>query len=220
MLDRGSLRWAVWSYIESSLLVIAGILCIVFSGNDDLQKWAIVALGVLIIIDAGARLLLGVMSIVETKVGKIVSTSFSRAVAGSFELAGGISVVLIGTEMSNATAIFQFIGNFIGILLMVFGLILASYAIVYLIRKSQGKFLSVMELILSAGLISVGVLCIVYLQNQAIVVQAALVAFGISILVIGLFFLLSTTFILRVQAKKKRLEKERVVEAETTEEKK
>lgn len=103
---------------------------------------------------------------------------------------------------------------------MVFGVILASYAIVYLIRKSQGKFLSVVELVFSAGLISLGVLCLVYLQNQAIVVQAALVAFGVSILVIGLFFLLSTTFILRVQAKKKRLEKERVVEAETTEKKK
>jgi hypothetical protein len=212
MFDRGSLRWSIWNYFESALLIVSGLLCIVFSGNPNLQKWAVIALGILVVLDAAGRLAFGVITIVETKIGAVVAASFSKAVAGSFELAAGISIILIGAQMSNATAIFQFIGNFVGILLMVFGVMLSSYAIVYLIKKSQGKTLSLFELILAALFVTAGILCVVYLQNQSVVVQAALIAFGISILLLGLFLLASTTFILKVQRKGTKTANERIVE--------
>lgn len=195
MFKKGSVSWAIWNYVEAALLVIGGILCMAFSGNADLQKWALIILGIFVIVDAGLRLVLDVINVFELRFGTVVTTSYASAVYGSLELAVGIALIVIGNDLSTGSAIFTLLGNFIGILLIVLGSIALIYGIIFLARKIQTVGYSILTLVVGALGITAGILCLIYLTGSN-VIQLSLIVFGLLALLVGILLIATTTIAL------------------------
>ena len=71
-----------------------------------------------------------------------------------------------GSDDANKT-IFQFLGNFVGIVLITIGALVAIYAIIYIVRKAQNIATSIVQIIVAAMFITLGILSIIFLRDNA-----------------------------------------------------
>lgn len=191
MFRKGSLSWFVWKIIEAVLLLTAGILCFINSGDSDFQYTIILTIGVLVIVDASLRLLTGVFNVVSLSNLTIATTDSGAAVAGSLELAAGISLCVISSDRSGE-ALFQFIGNFLGILMIVGGVVALCLSILYIAKKANDNKTNILMLIGSIVAIALGIIILVQINNAAnsatsTVMQVFLVIVGITFCVWTLY---------------------------------
>ena len=199
MLKRGSKGWAVWNIVEAIILGAIGVLCVIYSGNQDLQKWILIVLGILVIIDASCRLLFDVLGVFKTPVGTLVSTNYAAVLTGAFEMALGIAVIMIGNSINGSDdankTIFQFLGNFVGIVLITIGALVAIYAIIYIVRKAQNIATSIVQIIVAAMFITLGILSIIFLRDNAM--RVALITLGIILMIAAIVLLAGTIMVLK-----------------------
>lgn len=197
MLKKGSKGWAVWNIVEAIILGAIGVLCVIYSGNQDLQKWILIVLGILVIIDASCRLLFDVLGVFKTPVGTLVSTNYAAVLTGSFEMALGIAVIMIGNQIKSKDneIIFKFLGNFVGIVLITIGALVAIYAIIYIVRKAQNIATSIVQIIVAAMFITLGILSIIFLHDNAM--QVALITLGIILMIAAIVLLAGTIMVLK-----------------------
>ena len=177
---RGSTFYMIWNIVEALILLAGGILCIVFSDNKDLQKTFLTIISIFLIVDGGLRILVNFLPII-TLVNKKKITS-GLVVTGAVELAIGITILCDimsnGEEVINT--ILKFLSLFVGIVLLVLGAI----SLIYSIGFASNKFLnlrkfSICGLIVAAGLITLGVVCIIYLKDSEVTNKIALIIAGI-----------------------------------------
>ena len=150
MFKRGTIAWLIWNIIESVLLIVAGILVLAWSGNHDFQKNAVLVAGIVFIVDAGLRLLLGTINVFTAKEVTIIKADFANAGAGAAELALGVSFCYIfnhydpyivdGQAVAGGKAVFGYVGIYLGVLLIVLAAIVLVLGLVYLFKKFLNSF--------------------------------------------------------------------------------
>ena len=199
MFKRGSIAWIIWNALEAILLIVAGILCMAWSGNQDFQKTAVLIAGIMIIVEASLRLLLGVIQIFSAGELTVVRTNTALAVAGAAELALGISLCYIannyeptivnGTLISGGKAVFGYAGIYLGIMLIVLASICIIHAIIYIIKKANNGLFNITIILAGALLLIAGIVCLLNLNPEKgdNVVQFFLVIMGLIALFSGIF---------------------------------
>ena len=226
MFRKGKAGWLALNIVESVLLIAAGVLCLVFCNNKDFQNACILAVGIIVVLDALLRLVLDVVSVVSSGDATLIKTSYGQAITGSLELATGAILIMVGANKTDAGIIFEYLGWFIGILMIVLGIILCVYAGVYIAKKAGpgGKNLG----LLLAGLllIAAGILTIVFLTKQSTILTIFFVVFGLCLLLAGgLMAYLTFAYVNELKKQKKAAEaaskpegeKEEAIEVEASE---
>lgn len=228
MLKRGTIAWTIWNIIEATLLIVAGILCLAWSGNSDFQKNAVLVVGIMVIVDAGLRLLLGVIEIFSAGDAVVIRTNTTQAVAGAAELSLGISLCYIfahyeaeilsdGTIVPAAKNVFGFVGIYIGVLLIVIAAIMMIHSLFYMVRKYNSLAQNIFTLIAGGIALALGIVALLNLNPAKgdNVVQFFLVVAGLIALFLGLFIGLFA--ILALVAAKKTIKESQVNENQSEE---
>ena len=227
MFKRGTIAWLIWNIIESVLLIVAGILVLAWSGNHDFQKNAVLVAGIVFIVDAGLRLLLGTINVFTAKEVTIIKADFANAGAGAAELALGVSFCYIfnhydpyivdGQAVAGGKAVFGYVGIYLGVLLIVLAAIVLVLGLVYLFKKFNTVAQNIFTLVVGGVILAAGIAALVNLNPEKgdNVVQFFLVIMGLVSLLLGIF--LTVGCILAVIALKKTKDAAKEVVAEENE---
>ena len=199
MLKRGTVAWLIWNIIEAILLITAGILCMAWSGNNDFQKVAVLVAGIILIIEAGMRLLLGVFQVFTAGNITVVKTNTAQATAGAAELALGICLCYIyshydpaivnGVAVAGGKAVFGYVGIYIGIFLLVLSFMFIVNGIVFTIKKFNTTIQNIFSIFVGVVFLVAGIVSLFNLNPEKgdNVVQFFLVMGGLIALFSGLF---------------------------------
>jgi uncharacterized membrane protein HdeD (DUF308 family) len=215
-MKKGSAVWAVWRYTEAILLLVAGILCIVFSNNSSLQSYIILVIGCFLIVGGALKILIDLIQIFIAK--DVGALTYSLVAGGALELALGIVLV---SNQNFANVLLNFFATFLGIALIVAGAGFLVFAVAFIIRRIYKFFMPILELLFGGALIAVGVLILVYFgSDEEIFRQVILIIAGIVLLAAGIGLIIETSSILTLAKKDKEIKKETekaAVEANVTE---
>ena len=188
-LKKGGVLWVVWNYVEAALLLVGGILAIVFSSNTDLQNSILIIVGAFLIFGGALKVLMNFLPALTAE--DKASLNYNFVIAGSVELALGITLVTVTSAMSSAFV--MFLSTFIGIILIVAGAAFLIFAIAFIVDKLFGLVMPILEMILAAGLIALGVVVLVYMKKEEVFYQVVLIITGIIMALAGLAVLIETT---------------------------
>lgn len=222
MLKRGTVGWLIWTVVIAAILITFGILNIAFNNNAEYQSVIIMIVGILVVVDASIRLLVNVLTIVTLSNDRIYAYTKRSAIVSSLELAVGISIIhlarIVDTSgIVTAEFLFRFIGNFIGITMIVLASIMLIYGIILIIKTKRRLLDIVLILIAAAILIVVGILDLIYIKDEN-VLRVFFIFFGIIGIISGLMALLGSLLVFRLTRKKANLAKEIVAEKNETQE--
>ncbi|MCH3909645.1 MAG: hypothetical protein LKF58_00145 [Bacilli bacterium] len=218
-LNKGGLIWTIWNFTEAALLVVAGVLAIVFSDNASLQSAILPVIGSFLIVGGLLRILMNFMPIIATSrleaAAKIKAKSdlaYDMVIGGSFELALGVTLITIYVKDASAFSTFiSLISNFLGIILIVAGASFLIFAIGFIIAKLYKIYMPILEIILAAALIALGVVVIIYMNggnNVELFNKIVLIIAGIVLILIGLAKLVETIKTVNKVRKAKKFVKE------------
>ena len=211
MLQKGSLANTIFNFVMAALLLTAGILTCAFAGNAQFQSVIIMIVGILVIIEAAFQLLFQVINVFRAgKDTTIVKTNLGAAITGASGLAIGIILVFMAISLNPeaegynpdyAAVVFQYVGLFAGILLVAVGAVLLIEGTVFMVKKAQSVPASIGMLVLSAVLITAGILTIVFLTDRANALLTFFIILGILLILAAVALIVGT--ILGLVANKK-----------------
>ena len=216
MTKKQSILWNIWSFVVAVLFVGIGILTCAFAGNTDFQNTIILIVGIILIVIAGLQMTAQVLRIILAGNEETRSIDFSIASVTAGELALGIVAIIVSQNPESAQIVFKYLGYFLGIFLLTAGAIMIIYEIVFLVRKVHNALIGVGTIIGGLILVTLGVLVIVFLNDQQKFLTFFFVCLGILFILIGLGYLALT--IMRIR--KQRLLKKAAKAAEATSEEK
>lgn len=162
--------WGIWNFIESVILLAAGVLAIVVAiingeGTSlNIESAVAYVVGSFIVLDGILRV---VMSLAHYKGAK--GSEESTMLIGGFELTVGIVMMLLEIHFSTAGEhIFTYlIAHFIAVLLIVIGLLLIIFSIITIAKKYAKLFMPILEILFSAILMGVGItILVLYYKNN------------------------------------------------------
>lgn len=204
MFRKGKIGWTIWNIVEGLLLITAGLLFCIYSKNTDFQATCILIVAILVIVDAALRLTLNVISVFGLGDLKLIKTDFAAAVSGTGELSLGIGLIFLQQDFSKGEILFEAIGRFVGIFLIVLAAIVAIYGIVYIVKKLQGMGVSIAYFIFAAICLTLGILALIYLTKGENVRMFFFIAMGIILLVAGISVIyLTIEFLVEIKKTKK-----------------
>ena len=177
-MKRGSKLWSIWNAIEAVLLMVAGVLCIVYSGNSSLQNAVITVLAVFIIIDGSLRILVNMLFVFTAAEENLLT--YNAATTGAIELAFGITLLVI-----DPTFILQFIINYLGIILVVAGASFLIFSILLIVKKYYFNFIKIVGIVAGLAVMAIGILILVYVKNSGLM-MAMLIILGIVLIFAGI----------------------------------
>ena len=117
MFRKGHGGWLALNIIEAILLLTAGIIFCVFSGNKDFQNTCILIVGIMITVDAVMRLVLDVVSVVSVKGEAMIVTTYGPAITWP-----GPRCLLTGAKVrtfKHPSQVFRLLFYFIRVLLTI-----------------------------------------------------------------------------------------------------
>ena len=190
MFRKGKLGWLLLNIFEALLLIVAGVLAMAYCQNKGFQNAIILTIGCLVIADAVLRIVLDVVSVVNIGDVTLIKTTYGQAVTGALEMACGVLLVVIGTDLESATIVFHFIGIFIGTLVAIAGLVAIVYAIVYLVKKAGETWKNIVLIVIGVLLIAGCITAAILLERNILVIF--LVLFGIILALAGALVLYLT----------------------------
>jgi hypothetical protein len=198
---KGSVLWVTWNYVEAALLLVAGILAIIYSNNEDLQKSILIIIGAFLIAGGFLKVLVNFLPVLSAEDKAVLS--YDMVVGGSAELAIGITLVTVTSEM--ATTVVSFVVTFVAILIIVAGASFLTFAIGFLVNKNKlfHIYMPILEIILALGLIALGIVMIYY-KNEKVFNQVLLIVGGIILALGGLGLLVETTRVMLAANKAKK----------------
>lgn len=229
MFKRGSIAWAIWNIVEAILLIVAGILCMAWSGEGDFQKNAVLVAGIVVIVDAGLRLLLSVIELFTASSVLMIKGNASQIIAGAAELALGISLCYIyghydggnvgGTIIPPAKNVFGYVGIYMGVLMIVLAAVVIIHALVFFFRRYNSIGQNLFTLISGGVLLALGIVAILNLNPEKgeNVVHFFLILFGLGALLLGILLGIGSVVTL-IAAKKLKDDAEVNIVDETEEE--
>lgn len=216
---RGSLVSTIFGIIESILFVVAGILAIAYSGNPDFQTTIITIVGAFLIVSGAFKCILNFLPLIRLAPEERAGLSFGLVVGGSFELAFGVSLIVLASQgMTAFNAIVTFLANFIGILLIVGGTSLVAFAIGFLVRKLYNAALPVVQILLGLVALGLGIVVLVYMGDANNFVRIVLIIVGILLALIGIALLVRTIVLAKERIAAKKAAKAATAETESAEE--
>lgn len=209
MFKKGGLGWTIWNVLLGVLLGVVGVLSCAFSGDVNFQKAVILVIGILVIVDAGFRLLLQVVRIFSIGHLDVVKVDYGNAAIGASELAIGILLIFVQNEFDYANIVFRYIAYFVGILLITVGVVGLIYGIFFLVRKANSILSNILGMLVACLGIVLGIVVIIYLPEPKAALQVFFVLTGITFIAGGLVLLISAIYIgVRMRKDRKALEKE------------
>lgn len=200
-LKKGHLIWTIWNLTEAALLLVGGILAIVFSNNTDVQNVILPVVGGFMIAGGALKILMNFLPIVasnafeaEAKVKAKAAMAYDLVIGGSFELALGATLITIYAQNNGqaVSAIVNFLSIFIAIILIVAGCSFLLFAIGFIVAKLYKLYMPILEIILGAALIALGVVVLVYMNKTEVFMQVVLIITGVIMALAGLGMLADT----------------------------
>lgn len=183
MFRKGKIGWLLLNIFEAVLLIVAGVLAMAYCRNAGFQNAIILAIGIIVIVDAVLRIALDVVSVINIGDVTLIKTTYGQAITGALEMACGVLLAVIGSDLEQATIVFRFIGIFIGTLVAISGLIAIVYAVVYLIKKAGVTWKNILLIVIGVLLIAGGITAAILLDRNILVIF--LVLFGIILMLAG-----------------------------------
>lgn len=202
--SEGGIIWTIWHYIMAILLVTLGVLAIIYSDRADVQKQFLVVVGGFIIFDGSLRILMNFLPALTAHDKRALSFNF--AVSGSFELAAGITLIMMQNEAAGIIA--KSLSLFFAILCITIGATLLLFAIAFIVSKLYKLYLPILEILLAGCFIALGVVVIVYMKQQDFY-RVVLILTGIAVILAGTGELIGTTVSLMHHNKEVRSQKYR-----------
>ncbi len=208
--------WNIWNIVVALLFVGIGVLTCAFSNNTDFQNTIILIVGIVLLVIAGFQILRIIVAGDETT----ISADLSIAGVTASEIALGIVAILVSKDMTSAAAVFKYLGYFLGIILLSIGGIFIVYEIVFLVRKKHKLPVAIATFIGSLIPIGLGILVLVFLNDQERFLTFVFVCIGILFILLGLGYLaLAILKIRKERALAKLVVNEEPVETTAVEEK-
>ena len=212
----------VWDFIEAALLMVVGLLLIIFSSDESLRKSVYLVVGMFLSLSGITRIVLNILPYAMLNAAQedakvdIMNFNLSMLVLGASELALGITFIVFYIQKDQAffDSIAFFISNLVSIILMVVGLSFMVTSIVFFSKKLNNTLTNTLLLLLSIGLIVLGVLVLIFINDAAILEQITLIVIGIIFIVTAIASICHIVLILKTN---KRL-KEKIEKMKTAEE--
>lgn len=135
--------WTIWQYLEAAILIVVGILTAVYASNTDYKTFVAILIAVLIILDGLFRLGLYYTSHLVSSVALLL--------IGVFEITIGIYICILNSGVIDMFA------EIVTILLLTAGVSLIPDGVLKLQRPERDIFLIVLEFVLAAVLIALGI---------------------------------------------------------------
>ncbi|MCI2111059.1 MAG: hypothetical protein LKK13_01820 [Bacilli bacterium] len=201
--SKGGIIWVIWNFVEAALLLVAGILAIVFSNNQSLQNSILIIIGCFLIVGGFLKVLMNFLPAL-TATDK-AHLSYDFVIGGAIELALGVTLVALPSASINV--IVQFLSTFIGIILIVAGAAFMVFAIAFFIDKLFGIAMPIIEIVLSLALIALGVVVLVYMNDEDVFYRVVLIIVGVVMALAGLAVAIQTVRAMIASNKKKKAAK-------------
>jgi hypothetical protein len=200
----GSVIWTIWHYTEAVLLVVLGILAIVFSDNKDLQSIFIYIIGSFLIADGACRILMNLLPVFSVK--EKAKLAYNFVTTGSIELALGI-VIIMAKNMGLLESMTLLFCYFLAIIFIIAGAAFLIFAIAFIITKLYKLYMPILEIVLSAALIAVGVVIFVYMKttNTDVFYRILLIIAGVFVTLGGVVSIVTTSTALVAANRKKQV---------------
>ena len=199
MAKKKSTLWNVWNIVVALLFVGIGILTCAFSSNSDFQNTIILIVGIVLLVIAGLQICFQILRIVLAGDETTISADLSIAGVTASEIALGIVAIMVSQEMTSAQAVFKYLGYFLGIVLLSVGGILIVYEIVFLVKKKHKLPVGIATIIGALIPIVLGILVLVFLNDQDRFLTFVFVFIGIIFILAGICHLALT--IVKMRAK-------------------
>lgn len=184
--------WTIWNTIEAILLIASGVLSIVAGAlhKPGEQGAAQQLEQMLAYFVAGFVILDGVLRVILYLARFKKNDDRAPFVTSGFEIAAGTLIILMQVKYND---FFVYgIVNFVAVLLMVMGLLLLVFAIYVLVKKYEKLTMPVLEILLAAILIGVGVAIEIMYNTSDSREKLVLIMAGAILLVAGLAMLIFT----------------------------
>ena len=201
--SKGGIIWVIWNFVEAALLLVAGILAIVFSNNQSLQNSILIIIGCFLIVGGFLKILMNFLPTL-TATDK-AHLSYDFVIGGAIELALGVTLVALPNASINV--IVQFLSTFIGIILIVAGAAFMVFAIAFFIDKLFGIAMPIIEIVLSLALIALGVVVLVYMNDEDVFYRVVLIIVGVVMALAGLAVAIQTVRAMVASNKRKKAAK-------------
>ena len=198
--SKGGLIWCLSQVVEFALFLALGILAIAFSDNEDFRRGIVIALGIVLIVDGGIKILINFLPVLT--IAERVTYTYGLVVAGAFEVSLGIVLIM---ERALADYLLTTIIYFVGIAMIVSGALILLFALTFIIKKKAEPLLPVLGIILAAALIAGGIIFIVFYNNsQETMIQVIFIIVGILLILFSLFVLVKMFLAIRARHAKKK----------------
>lgn len=196
-LKKGGLIWTIWNLVESLLLIVMGVLTIINCDSDSLHQQLFIIISVFLIIGGSLRIIANFLPVIgarkidgQAKLVMRVNMSYSMCVAGAFELALGIAllVAMTGQEAANIVKyITSIIVYFTSVLLIVAGASLIMFAIGFIVSKLYKLYMPIIEIVFGLATAALGVVILVlFSDSNKIIITILLIVVGILLVLSGL----------------------------------
>ncbi|MCR4562606.1 MAG: hypothetical protein K5694_05340, partial [Bacilli bacterium] len=141
--NKGGLVSTIFGLIEAVLWIAVGVVAIIFSDNKDFHNAIFLVIGIMLTISGLMKIITNFMPIVANsfveaaiKAKAKAEMSYNLVVGGSFELALGVTFIIIyATNAALFQSIISIIASYVGIIMIVAGLSLILFAIGFIISK-------------------------------------------------------------------------------------
>ncbi len=200
MAKKNSLWWNIWNIVVAVLFIGLGILTCAFSSNTDFQNTIILIVGIILLVIAGLQITFQVLRIILAGDETTVTADLSIAGVTASEIALGIVAIIVSQNQGSAEIVFKYLGYFLGILLLSIGAILVIYEIVFLAKKRHPVFRGVLTIIGALIPVGLGVLVMVFLNDQKNFLTFFFVCIGLLFIFLGLGWLMLTILKMRKES--------------------
>lgn len=184
--------WTAWNIVESLVLIAAGVLSIVAGilhkpaepgTAETIEKTIAYFVASFIILD-------GILRVVLFLVRYNKNDDTSPFVTSGFELSAGVLIILL--QLKYEDFFVYGIVNFVAVLLMVIGILLLTFAIFVLVKKYVKFQMPVLEILLAAILIGVGITIEIIYNTSDAKQKLVLIMAGAILLIAGLSMFIIT----------------------------
>lgn len=187
--------WAIIRVIESLILMTVGVLAIVYSNNQDFQKWILIILGIFLVID-------GIICIIKYYFEPIEAAAITQEfITGVFEISIGVLFWLDSDTIVNLVQ--QLVVHLIAVVCLCFALTFIIGATIGILKKQRKMWIAVTEYFFAALFIAGGVLLFVYKKDaKDIINQIVLIICGLLLIAAGIYALVTAFLPFRRQKPK------------------
>ncbi|MCQ2798531.1 MAG: hypothetical protein MJ220_01430 [Bacilli bacterium] len=193
---KGSLASTIIYIVESLLFIAGGVVSIIFSGKEWLQKGIFLIVGIFIILMGTGKLVMNFIPVVLARKLDEEKKAIFRGYFGTDMILSGavqiivgiIMIILFAQGIGIISTLMAVAGNALGVILLVIGGTLILFATGFLIAKLYQPFIAICYYVFSAILIGLGIFVFVYINSGNSFQQIILIIIGGILVLIGIVY--------------------------------